>query len=125
MSKQVIALGSAHIFAMLVAIFTSRHRPEASECAWYLSMFILDTMIGTGITYLLHLLTLSLLNTSMSNGWCFNHQDLHSIAESIVTCGEYGDPPSLRRWIWQVLEWTLCVLVARLFCGILVGCCYK
>ena len=118
-SKQVISLAAAHIFAMLVAIFVSVKVHGASECSWYLVLFSVDTMAGTGLTYLLHTGVMKLASMYVSMlGQNVTH--LRSICETLITCGYYGDPPSLRKWAWQSLEWTLCVLLARLICAILV-----
>jgi hypothetical protein len=118
-SKQIISLAAAHIFAMLVAIFVSVKVHGASECSWYLVLFSVDTMVGTGLTYLLHRSVMKLSSLYISKVGQ-NLTQLRSICETLITCGYYGDPPSLRKWAWQALEWTLCVLIARFICAIIV-----
>ncbi|KAL4452727.1 hypothetical protein ABPG75_008389 [Micractinium tetrahymenae] len=38
----------------------------------------------------------------------------------LLECGNYGEPPSYRRWGIQLAEWVLCVVLARALCGTLV-----
>jgi hypothetical protein len=39
---------------------------------------------------------------------------------AIAQCGHYGDPPSLKVYTPQMVEWVLCVIVGRLACGLMV-----
>lgn len=38
----------------------------------------------------------------------------------LLECGRYGEPPSYRRWGIQLAEWVLCVVLARVLCGVTV-----
>lgn len=40
--------------------------------------------------------------------------------EVLQACGDYGEPPSVRRWALQAAEWVACVVAARVLCGTLV-----
>eukprot|EP00959_Pyramimonas_sp_CCMP1952_P454673 9470272-Pyramimonas_sp.AAC.1 len=39
---------------------------------------------------------------------------------SLAQCGYYGDPPSVKVFMPQMLEWVLCVIVGRIACGTMV-----
>ncbi|KDD73639.1 hypothetical protein H632_c1973p0, partial [Helicosporidium sp. ATCC 50920] len=45
---------------------------------------------------------------------------LDRVLDDLVRCGDYGDPPQLRRWGVQLFEWIFCVLVARVGVGTVV-----
>lgn len=117
-SKQAISLFIAHTFAILAAMLTtSLTHLGTSQCAWYFVMYSLDTIIGTMITYMLHTSIISALQAAVNDRKLQEDSTMMSLAQYIITCGDYGDPVSLRRWFWQVIEWTFCVLSARVFCG--------
>jgi STIMATE family len=127
-SKQIVGMGAAHASGLLIAVI-AHHVTEAaaSECAWYFVAFTLDTTIGVALTMLLHKKIISLLHTS-EHSW----EDGNVIAlplpteheswkVAVIDCGQYGNPPLLRRWALQAGEWSLCVVVARALCGGLIA----
>lgn len=117
-SKQIISLFMAHTLAILAAMLTtSLTHLGTSQCAWYFVMYSLDTIIGTMITYMMHTSIISGLQAAVNDRKLQEGSTMMSLAQYIITCGDYGDPVSLRRWFWQVIEWTFCVLSARIFCG--------
>jgi len=62
----------------------------ASECAWYLTNFVISVMCGV-----------LLLNLAMAGyNRCVDRFGLH-----LLRSGEYGKPPSWRPWLMQMLVW--------------------
>jgi hypothetical protein len=122
-SKQMLSSGAAHGLALAVAIWLTLTKDSSvSECSWYSIMYSVDTILGTLLTYIFHRLAIIMASKRLqaSSPDHQSHNAERFILESIVTCGHYGDPPSLRRWAWQALEWILCVLAARSVCGFVV-----
>lgn len=117
-SKQAISLFMAHTLAILAAMLTtSLTHHGTSQCAWYFVMYFLDTVLGTMIAYMLHTTIISAAQTAVDDRKLQEGSNMMSLAQYVIACGDYGDPVSLRRWFWQVVEWTFCVLFARLCCG--------
>ena len=128
-SKQVISLLVAHIFAILVSMFISYKVQGASACSWYVVIFSVDTMLGTFLTYLLHsgIIRGAKRYLVKTNAWNEHGPEgmkqltaCQSLCETVATCGHYGTPLSLRKWAVQAIEWTFCVLIARLLCALVV-----
>lgn len=123
-SKQIIGMGAAHASGLLIAII-AHHATEAtaSECAWYYVAFSFDTTIGVVLTMVLHNAILRRLRDSPA----FGQESLplpqqhESWKVAVLDCGQYGDPPILRRWAFQAGEWSLCVVTARALCGGIVA----
>lgn len=42
------------------------------------------------------------------------------VLEYIVDCGDYGDPPDVYKWGVQLAQFSLCVIAARICCGVVV-----
>ncbi|EOD36577.1 hypothetical protein EMIHUDRAFT_252312 [Emiliania huxleyi CCMP1516] len=62
----------------------------ASECAWYLTNFVISVVCGV-----------LLLNLAMAGyNRCVDRFGLH-----LLRSGEYGKPPSWRPWLMQMLVW--------------------
>ena len=129
-SKQVISLTAAHVFAILVSIFLSyKVDGQASPCSWYVVIFSVDTILGTFLTYLLHtgVVKGTKRYLTSTNVWNENGPEgvkhltsCQSLCEKIATCGYYGTPPSLGTWAVQAAEWTCCILIARFICALVV-----
>lgn len=129
-SKQVISMVAAHIFAILVSVFLSyKVQGGASPCSWYVLIFSVDTIVGTFLTYILHteilrgakryLISVSAWNEHGPDG--VKHlTPWQSLCQTVATCGYYGTPPSLGTWAVQAVEWTCCILVARFICALIV-----
>jgi hypothetical protein len=125
-SKQIVGMGVAHASGLLIAILIANHATEAksSECAWYFVAFTFDTTVGVALTMILHHAILRRLRDALA----FSQDSIRplpSIYESwkiaVVDCGQYGNPPILRRWAFQAGEWSLCVVTARALCGGIVA----
>jgi len=125
-SKQILGMGAAHASGLLIAILIAT-KANASECAWYFFAFSFDTTVGVTLTLILHNAILRRLRDALASS-----QDSIGIAlplilpppqqheswkVAIADCGQYGNPPILRRWALQAGEWSLCVVVARALCG--------
>eukprot|EP00854_Cymbomonas_tetramitiformis_P006527 gene6527-7823_t len=128
-SKQAFSAGVAHLSGMVWAIIISSHTAvEGSQCAWYLLVFFVDTTIGVTVALALHKCFVKLACDRSHTGKCDASGDdstfvaaLKVTTESVSRCGEYGDPPSALIWLPQMIEWTLCTLVGRIFSGGLVA----
>lgn len=131
-SKQVLSLSAAHVFAILASIFISYKVHGASECSWYAVIFSVDTILGTFLTYVLHtgLTRLAKWYLIRTNAWfergqetsssLMNMSGFQSFCNTLATCGYYGTPPCHRKWAIQAMEWTCCVLYARCLCAVVV-----
>lgn len=131
-SKQVVSLTAAHAFAILASIVLSTRFHAASECSWYLVIFSVDTIVGTALTVLIHRVVLRAVAaylgaaspvsplSQMGSSASANNK-IRRVCEVISQCGYYGSPPSVTAWAWQAGEWTVCVLLARMACALLVA----
>ncbi|PRW61104.1 hypothetical protein C2E21_0645 [Chlorella sorokiniana] len=140
-SKQGISMLAAHICGMLIALIAQRAATaHSSECAWYFMAFTFDTTLGLLLTILLHKAALRCaawygrraaqrlgseelqpvvgLSSGSSAGSSGTSGDRWF--EVLQACGNYGDPPSYRRWAIQLAEWVACVVLARGMCGTIV-----
>jgi hypothetical protein len=132
-SKQVVGMGAAHASGLLIAIIAhAATEAAASECAWYFVAFTFDTTIGVALTMVLHKAILRQLRNQ--KGLCHDDNanafpidalppptEHESWKVAIIDCGQYGDPPIVRRWALQATEWSLCVIAARVLCGGIVA----
>eukprot|EP00242_Pyramimonas_sp_CCMP2087_P011971 CAMPEP_0198206152 /NCGR_PEP_ID=MMETSP1445-20131203/9689_1 /TAXON_ID=36898 /ORGANISM="Pyramimonas sp., Strain CCMP2087" /LENGTH=245 /DNA_ID=CAMNT_0043878731 /DNA_START=529 /DNA_END=1266 /DNA_ORIENTATION=+ len=110
-----------------MASLTTEH---ASECAWYFVVFFVDTTVGVVVALYLHRVVMQAACKRFltSSG---EPRELDPTLKSlpvhvrnwgyaIAQCGNYGDPPSLKVYTPQMVEWVLCVIVGRLACGLMV-----
>mmetsp|Transcript_18975 Transcript_18975/g.57310 ORF Transcript_18975/g.57310 Transcript_18975/m.57310 type:complete len:324 (-) Transcript_18975:5-976(-) len=120
-SKQVFSSGAGHICGLIIAVVASISSGHAtSECAWYFVAYTFDTTLGVTLAILLHRAAVRAAvrwrgapdpeAAQAPSGW------VHAIAH----CGDYGDPPSWRRWAPQMAEWVFATIAARAVCGIVV-----
>ncbi len=122
-SKQGAAQLAAHATGLAVAVGAHRRAAEASECAWYLVVFGIDTCFGTALSILLHRLALRLAAARAAAAAAAAAGSRIAPAEepwaaAVAACGDYGGPPpSRRRWALQAAEFAACVVLARLACG--------
>lgn len=100
-----------HITMLMVKIsnFCSRSSMKMIVIRYFV-VFTIDTVIGVLLTILLHRLVLYLLKIHISRRYVRIPSDADQSkpktwAEYIVQCGDYGDPPSLRAWTPQMIEW--------------------
>ncbi|KAK9803969.1 hypothetical protein WJX72_009098 [[Myrmecia] bisecta] len=119
-SKQILSAAAAHICGMLIAILVAEGgASHASECAWYFVAFSFDTTLGVSVAVGIHKLAVRQarewtaikgLSTDAREPWY----------STIAECGNYGDPPSWRRFLIQLVEWCLAVILGRVVCGTVV-----
>lgn len=127
-SKQVVGMGAAHISGLVIAIVVHQTTASASECAWYFVAFTSDTTLGVLLTMIFHNAMLKRLKNSKDSIGDYSSPDSHGLVAgeeeswrvAIAECGDYGDPPSVRRWGFQAGEWALCVVLARALNGVLI-----
>lgn len=126
--KQVFSSLAAHICGMVIAIVAAHHEAHSSECAWYFVAFAFDTTLGVAVTIALHRSTLHAVSS-------LHVRHPSPLLDAVLQCGNYGmqvalpttrvtpaagNPPRLQRWAVQLLEWTACVVLARVVVGSLV-----
>ncbi|GMH37478.1 hypothetical protein BSKO_05351 [Bryopsis sp. KO-2023] len=132
-SKQAFSSIAAHLCNMLIAILASVNvrASSSSECSWYFVVYTIDTTIGVSLTILLHRLIIRGAQWLQQNRYeklqpeedtdsMWKHAVQRRWFDYIATCGNYGNPPSMIPWIWQMGEWTLVTVIARGVCGTLV-----
>ncbi|PRW61577.1 hypothetical protein C2E21_0672 [Chlorella sorokiniana] len=138
-SKQAVSMLAAHICGMLIALIAHRTvTAQSSECSWYFVAFTFDTTLGL-------LLTIGLHKAALRGAAWYGRRAAQRLGsdelqpavglsgnasgsgtlgdrwfEVLQTCGNYGDPPSYRRWGIQLAEWVACVVLARVMCGTVV-----
>lgn len=132
-SKQGFSAGAGHLCNMVIAIIASNSitSRQTSECSWYFVVYTIDTTLGVSLTVLLHNFILrgaryhqqnryEKLGPNPTPGGMWDHTVEKRWFDHIAMCGNYGNPPSCRPWIWQMGEWTLVSVIARVVCGLLV-----
>ena len=96
-SKQALSAGVIHLVNMAASYQIDQSTKDSNQCVWYFLNLVMDNLFGMGLCYLLlktaeHLFALS--------RW------LHFVS------GDYGTPPSLRQWAFQLYVWlTICVVM--------------
>lgn len=139
-SKQAISMLAAHACGMLIALIAhnSVDAGASSECGWYAVAFVFDTTVGLLLTICLHKAALraahwygerhsqrygqplQLETADGGGGTTVAAAAGEPWFAALQLCGNYGDPPSYRRWSIQLGEWVGCVVLARVLCGTLV-----
>ena len=70
---------------------------------------MIDTVFGVSLAYLFHRSVLSFLRRRIERHYSALSTDEGNEKETwmqhVVQCGDYGDPPSLRVWTSQMIEW--------------------
>lgn len=97
-------------------------------CCRYFVVYFADCTLGLTLAILFHkLVTGTAQHCSNRRALQDNstedvkeHQSFNVWWEALVEIGNYGDPPSYRRWGIQVVFWVLCVVTARLIVGVVV-----
>ena len=108
--KQGISSLIAHGANMLLAMGLSSIVLDTDQCAWYLVSYLMDTLLGVGLAYLLLRYLTYLAN---KYNWI-------TIKES----GYYGDDNSnksiFKYWSAQLFTWILIILISRIFTGLVL-----
>ena len=107
-SKQGMSSLFCHFIAIIIALLMSVLSTNTNECAWYFLVYIIDTIIGTLVSFGLLILTTKIA--------------IKYNITSLTKSGEYGIPPSKRIWIKQLCTWCIIVIIARCISGFIVWC---
>ncbi|MEW5319042.1 MAG: hypothetical protein WDW38_010218 [Sanguina aurantia] len=141
--KQAISSGAGHACGMAIAILAASATASASECCWYIIVYLLDSTQGITLAIIFHRLTHRFarsvaqgLPTAMrpeeedegsgGGGSSSSSKDHGSgsggrhWSNALLESGNYGDPVSLKRWAIQSTAWMLCVVVARSTVGVTI-----
>mmetsp|Transcript_18058 Transcript_18058/g.39468 ORF Transcript_18058/g.39468 Transcript_18058/m.39468 type:complete len:300 (+) Transcript_18058:379-1278(+) len=130
-TKQGFAAAAAHLCGMMWAIIMASLTMEnASECAWYFVVFFVDTTVGVVVALYLHRVVVrAVCKRFVTNDGEPRESDpslkslpvyVRNWGFSLAQCGYYGDPPSLKVFMPQMIEWVLCVIAGRIACGAMV-----
>jgi len=102
--KQCGAAGFAHILNILLAFLLSASEgANSDQCAWYFINYLVDTTLGIPIAWSF----LQILQR-VARGLDWSH---------LTTSGDYGNPPSYKTWIYQLLAWQFVLLIMKLSLG--------
>ncbi|KDO35089.1 hypothetical protein SPRG_01154 [Saprolegnia parasitica CBS 223.65] len=111
-SKQGIGALMIHMLNILLSIFLTRRSDVSDdECAIYFMTFLMDATLGTLLVLIL-LRQMKKLATRLQ--WT-----------SIMHSGEYGDPPSFRIWLKQLLAYVVLLLTMKVLVLLLLYAAYK
>jgi hypothetical protein len=90
-SKQAYAGVLQHLVNMALGLaFASNDGAGASECAWYLVNFTITTVLGIALL------------VGIMRVWRYAVEEM---GWTLLRSGHYGDPPSWRPWLAQMLVW--------------------
>lgn len=124
-SKQVVSSGAAHVGGLAFSILAhwQTRSQGTSECSWYFVIYTMDTTLGVSLTLMMHEACLRAARSKLARGLPSDghlHVENASLWDDLISCGQYGQPPSIRRWLVQLVEFTSCVVTARILCGVVV-----
>lgn len=105
-----------HTVAVIVAYLVNKQsgQNDLSPCSWYFVIFITDVTVGVFISYKLHQLFVKNLPSMGAPGDYGQQVDPET--------GALIRPPKCERFSRQISIWLfLCVIPARVFCGVLVN----
>jgi hypothetical protein len=120
-SKQLLSVLAAHLSGL--GWSHALAGDDASECAYYIVVFTLDTTLGVAASLTLHralcraaarrvaaaTATASVpASGAKAAAWA---RLLDAAAAAVAVSGEYGDPPSGRIWGAQAAAWCVCVML--------------
>jgi hypothetical protein len=108
--KQGLSSLCGHFWAIFIAITLSNNENTQYQCGWFLIQFLIDTIIGIGLSFLFSILTIKLLKMCFPN---FTNQYL--------TIGYYNSGSnSYSVWKIQTFHWLFVSITARMFCSLLI-----
>jgi hypothetical protein len=124
-SKQGLSSLAAHVSGL--AWSHVLRGPDASECAFYLVVFTIDTTLGVAISLALHRRMLAAArNVAQQHpAAAYAGPLLERLAPqrappwplALARNGEYGEPPNVRVWAVQMVGWCACVIVGACLHG--------
>ena len=108
--KQGLSSFVGHLWAIFFAITLSNSENTQYQCGWFLIQFLIDTIIGIGLSFLFSILTIKLLKICFPN---FTNQYL--------TIGYY-DFGRNRFTVWkiQTFHWLFVSITARMICSLII-----
>ncbi|GAX83167.1 hypothetical protein CEUSTIGMA_g10593.t1 [Chlamydomonas eustigma] len=120
--KQACSGAAGHTVGMIVAMVAHRASQGASECGWYFVVYFADCSLGITLAISFHKLTNILARHYSQKGrdnWGSTDYE-KPWWDALVEIGNYGDPPSYRKWAIQVCFWVINVVTARLIVGLVI-----
>lgn len=122
-SKQGLSSLAAHLSGL--AWSHVLRGPDASECAYYLIVFIVDTTVGVAISLTMHRRVLAAARRARDPATAYAGPLLERLAPqrappwplALARNGEYGEPPNWRVWAVQMAGWCACVIVGASPCA--------
>lgn len=89
---------------------TRLFRSLCPTCFRYFVVYLVDSALGTVLTLLFHRITIRVLKNLLSQRYIAitNAEEINASktwSDFIVACGDYGNPPSIRAWTPQTIEW--------------------
>ncbi|KAF4320819.1 hypothetical protein BBO99_00002887 [Phytophthora kernoviae] len=94
--KQTIGASTGHFINLLVSV---QMPPVTDECAWYFLNFLSDCTFGMVVS-------LAFLRLQQELAFSMNWVN---IQES----GDYGNPPSYRVWVLQLMAWLVIIVISK------------
>lgn len=123
--KQACSAGAGHAVGMFVAILAHIYSHGASECGWYFVVYFADCTLGLTLAIVFHKIV-----SGSAQHYCKKHAMSNTLdgkghtempwCDALVESGNYGDPPSYKKWFIQAVFWMLCVVTARTIVGVVV-----
>lgn len=104
-SKQAFAGALQHGVNMGLGLLFGSFHGVASECIWYIVNFTITALCGLFILYFV----MKLYDKIVSK---YNIKVLES--------GNYGNPPSIRPWLYQLLIWGLITCFEKIFTALVL-----
>ena len=117
MSKQFLAVAVAHVSGLVWSHVLSG--ADASECAYYIVVFVLDTTLGVAASLVLHRTVCDVCARAVAVATQPAAEGaqppcgglLRRVAPLLARSGDYGCPVSVRVWCAQAASWCACVLL--------------
>eukprot|EP01038_Epipyxis_sp_PR26KG_P009859 gene9859-13262_t len=97
--KQGIGSSFGHFSNIYLSMLIAENITGADQCQWYCLTYIIDSVIGTSI----NLMFLHCFESTINKLECFS-----------LKMGDYGDPPSIKIWIPQLIIWLTIVLITKM-----------
>jgi hypothetical protein len=132
-SKQAAGMLAAHACGLSIAMLIHVKATHASECAWYLVVYAMDTSLGVFFSILMYRALVKYAvqrlarRTSQSETELLAWAGVQSppiatkqsswMAAAVASSGAYGDPVNVKWWVVQTAGWVSCVVLARVGCG--------
>lgn len=100
-SKQGLSSSLGHSSNILLSIVIANTFKDSDECQWYCVAYIIDCIFGTCLNFILLMLFDRLILI------------ISPVYAEFMKFGQYGNPPTIKRWFPQVLVWLLIVMMSK------------